>query len=93
MCPSSRELADFQNGKADSRIQEISAHLSACEFCRAEVEFYAHYPVSDEKPPAPDKIPESLLELARALLGSGQEKISLLKSLLIENRNSDHRRR
>ena len=44
-CPSSEELLDFQYGDLGSaRNSEIRSHLTSCEFCSAEVDFYAHYP-------------------------------------------------
>lgn len=88
-CPSSEELLDFQNGALDTgRGSEIRSHLTRCEFCSAEVEFYAHYPQcredengdSDE----PSKIPGPLYELAEALLKHKSDSSSL-DVLLEEN--------
>ena len=52
---------------AESRM--IGAHLSVCEFCEAEVDFYGHYPPVEEIV-MPEKIPTPLFELAEALLGT-----------------------
>ena len=68
VCPSSQKLLTFQNGEAaDKESQMIRRHLVACEFCAAEVEFYAHYPQSDEKIERTE-IPLPLYQLAEALL-------------------------
>jgi len=81
-CPSSPQLLDFQNGDmllAEGKL--IREHLTACEFCAAEVEFYEHYPQSDEPIEVAD-IPKPLYELAESLLSSKRNKISSLDSLL-----------
>lgn len=83
-CPSSQKLLSFQNGettKTDS--QKIREHLSGCEFCAAEVEFYAHYPQSEETIVEVD-IPLPLYELAEALLSNKHKEYSLLNKLLSE---------
>jgi len=59
----------------------VREHLASCEFCSAEVEFYAHYPQSDEAVEAAD-IPAPLYDLAESLLSSKRNKISSLDSLL-----------
>ncbi|HMJ08867.1 MAG TPA: hypothetical protein VK468_07670 [Pyrinomonadaceae bacterium] len=69
-CPPSERLLAFQTGDVETiEGRAISAHMSVCEFCAAEVEFYEHYPPVDEKIEA-EKMPEPLFELAEALLGS-----------------------
>src|SRR5437868_14914116 len=41
-CPSSNELLEFQNSDLPrTRAGEIRRHLTSCEFCSAEVEFYS----------------------------------------------------
>ena len=89
-CPSSEELLDFQNGSVDNRHRsEIRAHLTRCEFCSAEVDFYTHYPQAweDDNTDAcePAQIPAPLYELAEALLKNNQSVISSLDVLLEEN--------
>ncbi|MEP7213572.1 MAG: hypothetical protein ABI791_10870 [Acidobacteriota bacterium] len=68
-CPSSQRLLAFQTGEID-QVEEraISAHLSLCEFCEAEVDFYEYFPPVDEKV-VPAKMPRPLFELAAALMG------------------------
>lgn len=84
-CPSSQKLLAFQNAETSEKdAQEIRAHLAGCEFCAAEVEFYAHYPQSDEKVAEVD-IPLPLYELAEALLSNKHKDYSLLNKLLSEN--------
>jgi hypothetical protein len=84
-CPSSQKLLSFQNGEtSEAESQQIRAHLSGCEFCAAEVEFYAHYPQSEETIVEVD-IPLPLYELAEALLSNKQKEFSLLNRLLNES--------
>lgn len=86
-CPSSQELLAFQNGDQSPKSSaDIYRHLIKCEFCAAEVEFYAHYPQSDEKIEI-GKIPAPLFELAEALLSNKHKDFSLLNKLLSENEN------
>lgn len=71
-CPTSRELLDFQSG--DLSVLDgkwIRIHLIDCEFCTAEVEFYEHFPQSDDAPEELESpvMPASLHELAEALIG------------------------
>ena len=83
-CPSSEELLTFQNGKTSSvECERIEAHLAKCEFCEAEVEFYAHYPQADETV-AKVEIPIPLFQLAKALLSNKDENFSALNLLLSE---------
>ncbi len=84
-CPSSQNLLAFQNGEAaEKEFQDIRQHLMICEFCSAEVEFYAHYPQSEEII-AEVEIPLPLYELAEALLRNRHKDFSLLNKLLCEN--------
>ena len=81
-CPSSQRLLAFQNGEV--RLKEgltIERHLADCEFCISEVEFYQHYPQSEETI-AKVEIPLPLLELAEALLGNKHKEFSTLNRLL-----------
>ena len=85
-CPSSSILLAFQHGetKADE-TRRIRHHLASCEFCAAEVEFYAHYPQAEEALCPETKIPAPLYQLAEALLGNEQKNFKLLNKLLNEN--------
>lgn len=84
-CPSSHELLNFQIGeKSAAEQRKIRAHLTECEFCAAELEFYTHYPQEDEKVETAE-IPKPLYELAKALLGNRRNDFSLLNKMLGEN--------
>jgi hypothetical protein len=84
-CPSSQDLLSFQKCETSSKENEaIRRHLTACEFCAVEVEFYARFPQSEDNCPE-TKIPLPLYELAEALLSSKQNNFRLLKKLLNEN--------
>jgi hypothetical protein len=84
-CPSSSDLLAFQNDEVTMRKnREIKRHLTTCEFCRAEVEFYAHYPQTDEKIETAE-IPKPLFELALALLSNRHNDFSTLNKMLGEN--------
>ena len=68
-CPTSDHLLTFQIGDLPmGDVMKIQRHLDTCEFCSAEVDFYRLYPPVDETVLAP-QIPQSLFELAEALLG------------------------
>lgn len=83
-CPLSKDLLAYQTGEISARERErITVHLRFCEFCTAEVEFYAHYPQADETIEQTE-IPQPLLELAEALLTNRQKNISALNKLLNE---------
>lgn len=84
VCPTSEKLLTFQNSElADKDALAIRRHLPNCEFCAAEVEFYAHYPQSEEKIERTE-IPMPLYELAHALLSNQHKDFSLLNQLLSE---------
>ncbi len=85
-CPSSQQLLNFENGGEVSTKErgKIETHLAACEFCASEVEFYAHYPQSEETV-AKVEIPIPLYELAEALLSNKHKDFLLLDKLLCEN--------
>lgn len=83
-CPSSQKLLAFQNGElAEKDARQTQRHLVGCEFCAAEVEFYAHYPQSEETI-SEVEIPLPLYELAEALLSNRHKDFSLLNKLLSE---------
>ena len=87
-CPPSVELLDFQNGDLlRSRAGEINKHLSTCEFCSAEVEFYSHYPQEEGffEQIESTKIPEPLFELAEALLKNRHADTGSLNALLLSD--------
>lgn len=84
-CPSSQKLLSFQNGDVpEKEAGRIRKHLTNCEFCLSEIEFYSHYPQADEKI-AEVEIPMPLYELAEALLSNKHKDFSLLNKLLNEN--------
>lgn len=84
-CPTSQDLLRFENdGVSIKERERIETHLAACEFCAAEVEFYAHYPQSEETVPKVE-IPIPLYELAQALLGNKHENFLTLNKLLCES--------
>ncbi|MBA2735533.1 MAG: hypothetical protein H0U50_01975 [Pyrinomonadaceae bacterium] len=84
-CPSSPDLLKFQYGAISQKEKRgIERHLTACDFCASEVEFYKHYPQSEEKIEAAE-IPKPLYELAKALLGNRRNDFSLLNKLLGES--------
>lgn len=85
-CPASQKLLAFQNGDVTSKDRKsIARHLAACEFCSAELEFYAHYPQSEEETVSRAEIPVPLFELASALLGNKHKDFFLLNQLLCQN--------
>jgi len=75
-CPSSQTLAasvDLVNHSG-----ELREHLSECEFCDAELEFYQrHAPLEENVDPA--NIPPPLLELANALMHKRRDLSELYK--------------
>jgi len=86
-CPSSQELLDFQNGDLmRERAVDIRIHMTTCEFCTAEAEFYSCYPQSNEEISfEPSEIPAPLFELAEALLKNRTYDPQSLNTLLREN--------
>ncbi len=84
ICPSSQKLLTFQNGEAaETDAPVVRRHLEACEFCAAEIEFYAHYPQSEESIERTE-IPMPLYELAHALLSNHHKDFFRLNQLLCE---------
>ena len=82
-CPTSHELLDYQNGELESAVAtEVRMHLSSCEFCSAEVEFYVHYPQTEVSSETTEvaQIPAPLFELAEALLKNRHSDSSSLIS-------------
>ena len=84
-CPSSQELLTYQMGNAsESLSEEIIRHTESCEFCAAEIDFYAHYPQIEETIKT-EEIPTPLLELAEALLNNKHKDNFFLSKILSEN--------
>lgn len=84
-CPPPQKLLAFQTGenlRGETRI--VREHLTICEFCAAEVEFYARFPPSEEVC-SDAKIPPALYQLAEALLGGSQKNFAQFNKLLNEN--------
>jgi len=85
-CPSSQQLLAFQSGEVSSKERSgVETHLAVCEFCASEVEFYAHYPQSEETVPKVE-IPIPLYELAEALLGNKHKDFFALNKLLCDDK-------
>jgi hypothetical protein len=78
-CPSSVELLAFQKREIPAeKSPAIEAHVNLCEFCEAEIEFYTHYPQSEDTCKKVE-IPIPLLELAQSLLAkSNQDLLEIL---------------
>ena len=76
-CPASEMLLSFLNGTAEC-AGDISAHLSECEFCDAEVAFYRLYPPVEESVVI-EEMPAALHELAEALLQKKRDLAPLYK--------------
>ncbi|MFN2501412.1 MAG: hypothetical protein ABR530_05315 [Pyrinomonadaceae bacterium] len=80
-------MFDFQNGDVTrQRSTEVNKHLTCCEFCAAEVDFYARYPQDERWSDYLEsgEIPGPLLQLAEALLKNRSGDSSSLNSLLKE---------
>jgi hypothetical protein len=90
-CPTSEDLLSFEragygDGLPVRKSEEIWTHLTGCEFCAAELEFYARYPQTADEEDAEEttarvEIPLPLYELAKALLNNKHKDFSLLDSL------------
>ena len=86
-CPSSEDLLSYQLGDLEGvRGRDVGRHLSSCEFCSSEVDFYEHYPVAKDADESAEnvKMPKPLFELAEAILNRkrGSESIEdLMKDM------------
>jgi len=84
-CPSSQELLAYESGElAHATELAVGEHLTVCEFCEAEVEFYSRFPQEDflnESPVSAD-IPAPLFQLAEALLKKHHTDAKSLNSLI-----------
>ena len=84
-CPPSNDLLQFQIVDLSRlRSRAVRKHLTSCEFCAAEVEFYSHYP-QEEGSSEPTAIPAPLFQLAEALLKNRGADSRSLNALLREN--------
>jgi hypothetical protein len=93
-CPASQQLLAYQQGDIgleDGRM--IGKHLSACEFCSSEVEFYEHYPVAREaeESPAETKMPQPLYELAESILNRNRGKQSIAEMMKEIDASASHK--
>jgi hypothetical protein len=66
-CPSSQDLASYQQGLAGSHRSQIAEHLAGCDFCNAELKLLAKFSLADYQEACPP-VPDSLRVLAEALL-------------------------
>ncbi|MEO6590067.1 MAG: hypothetical protein ABIP06_12265 [Pyrinomonadaceae bacterium] len=83
-CPASPKLLAFEKGETKTLNGEvIRKHLLECEFCSAELEFYARYPQSEE-PVGKAEIPPYLFELAESLLRNKHKEFKSLNKLFSE---------
>ena len=79
-CPSSESLLAFQLGEV-AGVTSIERHLGVCEFCLAEVDFYADFPPVEEEDADAGPVPEPLRQLAEALLHERYDLSPLYKLL------------
>jgi hypothetical protein len=90
-CPASSALLAFQRRDAvAAEIGSIREHLGNCEFCLAEVEFYTHYPQTDEHVETA-AIPTPLFQLAEALLGKYRNDVNSLNGLFSDGNTANGR--
>ena len=86
-CPTSQQLLAYQLGDIEGKeSRSIGKHLTACEFCTAEVEFYERYPLTADEPeetPESVSMPKPLYDLAEALL-NGKMASSSMERILNE---------
>ncbi len=85
-CPSSQDLLNFKDNEVTTgQAKIIREHLTVCDFCGAETEFYMHCPRVGDEQIKVTEIPAPLYELAEALLNNQHRDFSLLTKLLNEN--------
>lgn len=78
-CPASQELLRVSTGNVIPQQREaVSRHFCECEFCRAELEFYRHYPQPTDIPQF-EEIPAPLFDLATSLLNRNRDLKPLYK--------------
>jgi hypothetical protein len=81
-CPSSETLFSYQRHDLTSgQTSRITSHLSACDFCSAELELLSRYPYAIESYESPS-LPVGLRALAEALLtGNSSGRTKLLERI------------
>ena len=85
-CPPSIELLEFEKGAIERvRGRAIGKHLSDCELCEAEIDFYSHYPQEVVMAGEASEIPAPLFEMAEAFLKNRHNDLLSLNALLKEN--------
>lgn len=83
-CPASDELLAFQTGGlTEVEGTAVRSHLATCEFCTAEVDFYSHFPQSEDAFETA-QMPKPLFDLAQALMSKIKDH-SFFKKLMDEN--------
>jgi hypothetical protein len=84
-CPTSEELLSLQHeGDRKFDAAELRYHLSVCDFCAAELDFYRWCEPVEENVDA-GQMPRPLFELAEAILRRGSDPTPLYK--LIDHSN------
>ena len=63
------------------QMSAIKVHLSICDFCNAEAEFYRRFPDLREEEASPAEMPRHLFELASSLMRK-RRRADDLESLL-----------
>jgi hypothetical protein len=70
-CPSSQGLLAYHRaGLPDYQLHRVEGHLTACDFCNAELQLLSRHP-SDFEESTLDEMPEQLRILAEQLLNYG----------------------
>ncbi len=68
-CPPSETLLLFGDAKLSrAATGRVAAHLSACDFCDAELQMLSHFPPAGPPQSAPAEMPWVLYRLAAELL-------------------------
>jgi hypothetical protein len=82
VCPSAESLLAFADAElTQTEMFYISAHLSLCDFCSAELHFLTSFPQSEAKCEKAE-IPFALKQLAEALLCGARTEFQLLEELI-----------
>lgn len=82
VCPTAESLLAFANAElTQPEMFFISAHLTSCDFCSAELHFLTSFPPAEAKCEEAE-IPFALKQLAEALLCSKQTGFQVLEDLL-----------
>lgn len=83
-CPSSESLLCYATEKmASEQRARIASHLSACEFCGAELQLLsAHRPTEEQCPVA--EMPANLRHLAEAILGRSLNRVEIYSEVAYE---------